>query len=52
MARFKPIRKALKFLPVDFEQQIIPGSFESALCHSLDHELDLFAEQSQNMKMG
>ena len=43
MARFKPIHKGLKLLPVDFERQIISGSFEYALCHLVDHELDLSA---------
>lgn len=43
MARFKPIHKGLKLLPVDFDRQIIPGSFEYALCHLVDHELDLSA---------
>ncbi|MDR4460953.1 MAG: IS1182 family transposase [Nitrospirales bacterium] len=41
MARYKPIHKGLKLLPVDFDRQVIPGSFEHALCHLLDHELDL-----------
>jgi transposase len=41
MARFKPIHKGLKLLPVDFDRQIIPGSFEYALCHLVDSELDL-----------
>ena len=41
MARFKPIHKGLKLLPVDFDRQVIPGSFEYALCHLVDHELDL-----------
>ena len=43
MARFKPIHKGLKFLPVDFDRQVLPGSFEYALCHLVDHELDLSA---------
>lgn len=43
MARFKPIHKGLKLLPVDFDRQVIPGSFEYALCHLVDHELDLSA---------
>jgi transposase len=43
MARFKPLHKGLKLLPVDFERQVIPGSFEHALCHLVDHELDLSA---------
>ncbi len=43
MARFKPIHKGLKLLPVDFDRQVLPGSFEHALCHLVDHELDLTA---------
>ena len=43
MARFKPIHKGLKLLPVDFDRQVLPGSFEYALCHLVDHELDLSA---------
>jgi transposase len=41
MARFKPIHKGLKLLPVDFDRQVQPGSFEFALCHLVDHELNL-----------
>ena len=43
MARFKAIHKGLKLLPVDFDRQVVPGSFEYALCHLVDHELDLCA---------
>jgi hypothetical protein len=43
MARFKPIHKGLKLLPVDFDRQVIPGSFDYALCHLVGHELDLSA---------
>ena len=43
MARYKPVHKGLKLLPVDFDQQILPGSFEFALCHLVDHEMDLSA---------
>ena len=43
MARFKPIHKGLKLLPVDFDRQVLPGSFEYALCYLVDHELDLSA---------
>lgn len=39
--RDSPIHKGLKLLPVDFDRQVIPGSFEHALCHLVDHELDL-----------
>ncbi|MEK6685843.1 MAG: transposase [Pseudomonadota bacterium] len=41
MARFKLVHKGLKFLPVDFDRQVLPGSFEFALCHLVDQELDL-----------
>lgn len=41
MARYKPIHRGLKLLPVDFERQLIPGSFEHALCYLVDHQLDL-----------
>ncbi len=41
MPRFKPIHKGLKLLPVDFDRQIQPGTFEYALRHLVDHELDL-----------
>ena len=30
-----------KFIPVNFEQQIIPGTFEYALAHIIDNHLDL-----------
>jgi transposase len=43
MSRFKPIHKGLKLLPVDFDRQVLPGSFEYALCYLVDHELDLSA---------
>lgn len=41
MPRFKTIHKGLKLLPVDFDKQLLPGSFEHALCYLVDHELDL-----------
>jgi transposase len=40
MARFKPVQQGLMLLPVDFSQQIVPGSFEHALCYLVDHELN------------
>ncbi len=43
MARFKPIHQGLKLLPVDFDRQVIPGSFDYALGHLVDRELDLSA---------
>jgi hypothetical protein len=30
-----------KFIPIDFSQQIIPGTFEYALAHIIDNHLDL-----------
>ena len=41
MPRFKPIHRGLKLLPVDFDRQVLPGSFEHALCYLVDHEFDL-----------
>jgi transposase len=41
MARYKPIDTNPRFLPVDLARQLLPGTFEHALNHLLDHELDL-----------
>lgn len=41
MPRFKTVHKGLKLLPLDFDKQLLPGSFEHALCYLVDHELDL-----------
>lgn len=41
MPRFKTPDYGLKMIPVDFERQGLPGSFEFALCHLVDGELDL-----------
>ena len=41
MPRFKTPDYGLKMIPVDFDRQVIPGSFEHALCHLVDHEIDL-----------
>jgi transposase len=41
MARYKRIDTGLKLLPVDFSAQLLPGTFEHALSHLIDHELDL-----------
>ena len=40
MPRFKTPDYGLKMIPVDFERQVLPGSFEFALCHLVDRELD------------
>jgi hypothetical protein len=53
MARFKPIHKGLKLLPVDFDRQVLPGSFEYALCYLVDHELGRTTDSdSSRMGMG
>ena len=41
MARFKPIDMSPRFFAVDLHAQVLPGTFEYALCHLIDHELDL-----------
>lgn len=41
MARYKHIDTNPRFLAVDLERQLLPGSFEHALNHLIDHELDL-----------
>ena len=50
MARYKSIHKGLKLLPVDFDRQVIPGSFEHALCHLVDNELDFASFRSRYKK--
>jgi len=41
MARLKAVKQGLMMLVVDFDKQLEPGSFEHALCHMVDHGLDL-----------
>lgn len=42
MARFKPYDYSqMKFIPVSFKEQILPGTFEYTLNHLIDHEIDL-----------
>ena len=42
MAHYKPDLSCQdKFIPVNFSQQIIPGTFEYALCYIVDNKLDL-----------
>jgi transposase len=41
MARYKHIDTSPRFLAVDLERQLLPGTFEHALNHLLDHEIDL-----------
>ena len=41
MARYKHIDTSPRFLAVDLERQLLPGTFEHALNHLIDHRLDL-----------
>ena len=42
MANYKPdLSCQSKFIPIDFSQQILPGTFEYALAHIVDNHLDL-----------
>jgi len=41
MAHFRPIDYSPRFLAVDLSLQLFPGTFEYALHHLLDHEIDL-----------
>jgi transposase len=54
MARYKQIDTGLKLLPVDLSRQLLPGTFEHALSHLIDHELDLRAldERFKNDESG
>ncbi len=55
MAKYKPYSyKQGKFIPVDFESQIQPGTFEHTLHHLIDNELDLsiFDDRFKNDETG
>ena len=41
MARYKHIDTSPRFLAVDLQRQLLPGTFEHALNHLIDQELDL-----------
>ena len=43
MPRYKPVERNGLFIAVVLEEQIQPGTFEFALCHLVDQELDLSA---------
>lgn len=43
MARYKPVERGGMFIPVVLSEQIQPGTFEFALDHLIDHEIDLSA---------
>src|ERR1700693_3297205 len=47
MARFKPIDYSPRFLAVDLSRQLFPGTFEYALHHLLDSEIDLSEIESR-----
>ncbi len=55
MARFKPYDYGqMKFIPVSFKEQILPGTFEYTLNHLIDHEIDLtvFEHRYRNDETG
>ncbi|MFA5182514.1 MAG: IS1182 family transposase [Syntrophales bacterium] len=55
MARYKPYSYSQgKFIPVYFEKQILPRTFEYSLNHLVDHKLDLsiFDERYRNEETG
>jgi transposase len=54
MARYKHIDTSPRFLAVDLSRQLIPGTFEHALNHLLDHEIDLsrFDKRFKNDAVG
>ena len=55
MARYKSYSYAQgKFIPIHFEKQIIPGTFEYSLNHLIDHKLDLliFDKRYRNEETG
>jgi hypothetical protein len=43
MARYRHIDVSPRFLAVDLRRQLLPGTFEHALDHLLEHEIDLSA---------
>jgi transposase len=54
MPRYKEIDRGMKLLPIDLSVQLLPGTFEHALSHLIDHELDLrgFDERFRNDESG
>jgi len=43
MARYKTIDRNPRLIAVNLQEQLVPGTFEHALDHLLDHEIDLSA---------
>lgn len=54
MARYKRIDTSPRFLPVDLSRQLVPGTFEYALNHLIDNEIDLstFDQRFKNDETG
>ena len=53
MARYKQVDMSSRFLAVDLTQQILPGSFEFALSHLIDHlNLSAFHARFRNDAVG
>lgn len=54
MARYKHIDTSPRFLAVDLQRQLLPGTIEHAINHLLDHEIDLsgFDERFCNDETG
>jgi hypothetical protein len=54
VARYKPVDQSLRFVAVDPAAQILPGSFEHALCMLIDEEiaLDAFAARFKHDAVG
>src|SRR5919206_4083132 len=47
MPRFKVVDYSSRLLPVDLSRQLLPGTFEFALHHLLEHEIDLSEIESR-----
>ena len=48
MPRYKPVNLQQEaFVPICFDKQILPGTFEYALHHLLEHSVDLSAFDAQ-----
>ena len=53
MARYRQIDMSSRFLAVDLSRQILPGSFEFALSHLIDHlNLSAFEARFRNDAVG
>lgn len=54
MARYKWIDTSPRFLAVDLAKQLLPGSFEYAVHHLFEHEINLggFAARYRNDQNG